>query len=163
MRKELPQRLLRELLKNSKRSDRELAKVLGVSQPTVTRVRHKLEKNGMVEDYTIVPDFKQMGFEIMGLTFVKMRPDILLPEVMEQGREYSMKWPNVIFASSGEGLGMTGVIISFHKNYTEYHQRLNLFRVDWKDFTEDVQSFVIAIGEEKIKKFSLTHLKDVPF
>ncbi|MDH5450322.1 MAG: winged helix-turn-helix transcriptional regulator [Candidatus Bathyarchaeota archaeon] len=163
MRKELPQRLLRELLKNSKRSDRELAKVLGVSQPTVTRVRHKLEKNGMVEDYTIVPDFKQMGFEIMGLTFVKMRPDILLPEVMEQGREYSMKWPNVIFASSGEGLGMTGVIISFHKNYTEYHQRLNLFRVDWKDFTEDVQSFVIAIGEEKIKKFSLTHLKGVPF
>jgi hypothetical protein len=122
-----------------------------------------LEENGMVEDYTIVPDFKQMGFEIMSLTFVKMRPDILLPEVMEQGREYSMKWPNAIFASSGEGLGMTGVIISFHKNYTEYHQRLNLLRVDWKDFTEDVQSFVISIGEEKIKKFSLTHLKNIPF
>ena len=65
-----------------------------------------------------------MGFEIMGLTFVKMRPDILLPDLMEQGSEYSMKWPNVIFASSGEGLEMTGVIISFHKNYTEYHSEV---------------------------------------
>ncbi|NIQ06669.1 MAG: winged helix-turn-helix transcriptional regulator, partial [Candidatus Korarchaeota archaeon] len=36
MRKELVQQLLRELLKNSKRSDRELAKVLNVSQPTIT-------------------------------------------------------------------------------------------------------------------------------
>jgi DNA-binding Lrp family transcriptional regulator len=161
MRKELPQKLLRELLKDSKRSDRDLAKALKVSQPTITRTRHKLEKNGMIQDYTIIPDFKKMGFEIMVLTFVKMRSDILLPEVMEQGREYSMKWPNVIFASSGEGLGMTGVIISFHKNYTEYHQRLNLLRVDWKEFTEEIQSFVIAIGEGEYKRFSLTHLKDV--
>ena len=38
--------LLLELLKDSKRSDRELAKILGVSQPTITRLRHKLEKNG---------------------------------------------------------------------------------------------------------------------
>ena len=162
MRKELPQKLLRELLKDSKRSDRDLAKALKVPQPTITRMRHKLEKSGMIQDYTIIPDFKKMGFEIMGLTFVKMRSDIFLPEVMEQGREYSMKWPNVIFASSGEGLGMTGVIISFHKNYTEYHQRLNLLRVDWKDFTEEIQSFVIAIGEGEYKRFSLTHLKDVP-
>jgi DNA-binding Lrp family transcriptional regulator len=161
MRKKLPQKLLRELLKDSKRSDRDLAKALKVSQPTITRTRHKLEKNGMIQDYTIIPDFKKMGFEIMVLTFVKMRSDILLPEVMEQGREYSMKWPNVIFASSGEGLGMTGVIISFHKNYTEYHQRLNLLRVDWKEFTEEIQSFVIAIGEGEYKRFSLTHLKDV--
>ncbi|NIO38282.1 winged helix-turn-helix transcriptional regulator, partial [Candidatus Bathyarchaeota archaeon] len=53
MRKELPHQLLRELLKNSKRSDRELAKILGVSQPTVTRTRNRLEKNGMIQDYTI--------------------------------------------------------------------------------------------------------------
>jgi len=35
-------RLLLELLKDSKRSDRELAKVLGVSQPTVSRTRSRL-------------------------------------------------------------------------------------------------------------------------
>ncbi len=162
MRKELVQQLLRELLKNSKRSDRELAKVLKVSQPTITRTRHKLEQNGLIQDYTIVPNFRKMGFEILALTFVKMRPEILSPERANEAKEYAAKFPNAIFASTGEGLGMTGVIISFHKNYTDYHKKINLLRTDWKDFTEDIQTFVISIGEEEFKRFSLTYLRDVP-
>ncbi|MFQ6064072.1 MAG: Lrp/AsnC family transcriptional regulator [Candidatus Bathyarchaeia archaeon] len=163
MRKELPQQLLRELLENSKRSDRELAKVLKVSQPTITRTRRRLEKNGLIQDYTIVPDFRKMDFEILALTFVKMRPDILVGETREKARKFAAEFPNVIFASSGQGLGMTGVIISLHKNYTEYHKQLNQLRVELKDTTEDIQSFVVAIGEGEYKRFSLTHLKDVPF
>jgi DNA-binding Lrp family transcriptional regulator len=162
MEKDLPQQLLRELLKNSKRSDRELAKVLRVSQPTITRHRRKLEEQGLIQDYTIIPDFRQMGFEILALTFVKMRPDLLTPEIMEEVKKYGEKWPNVILVSSGEGLGMTGVIVSFHKNYTEYHQRLNLLRVDWKEFSEDIRSFIVSLGEEESKRLSLTYLKDVP-
>ena len=162
MRKALLQQLLRELLKNSKRSDRELAKILKVSQPTITRARHNLEKNGMIQDYTIIPDFKKMGFEILALTFVKMHPEILTPQVTEEAKKYSAKWPNTIFASTGEGLGMTGVIMSFHPDYTDYHRKLNLLRVDWKDFTEDVQSFVVSLGEGEFKRFSLTYLKNVP-
>ncbi len=162
MRKELPQKLLRELLKNSKRSDRELAKTLKVSQPTITRTRHKLEQKGLIQDYTIIPNFRKMGFEILALTFVKMRPEILTPETMKGAKEYAAKFPNAIFASTGEGLGMTGVIMSFHKNYTDYHKKVNLLRVDWKDFTDDIQSFVISIGETEFKRFSLAYLRDVP-
>ena len=161
MRKELPRQLLRELLKNSKRSDRELAKVLDVSQPTITRNRRELERQGLIRNYTIVPDFKKMGFEILALTFVKMRPEILTPERMEAARKYAAKFANAIFASTGEGLGMTGVIISFHKDYTDYHQKVNKLRVDWKDFTEDIQTFIVSIGEGEYKRFSLTYLKDV--
>ncbi len=163
MRKNLPGQLLRELLKNSKRSDRQLAKVLGVSQPTITRTRRKLEQEGIIQEYTIIPDFRKMGFEILAITLVKMRPDLLTPEIMEEAKKYGEKWPNVILISSGEGLGMTGVIVSFHKNYTEYHHRLNLLRVDWKDFSEDIRSFIVSLGEEEYKRLSLTYLKDVPF
>ncbi|MDH5450918.1 MAG: hypothetical protein OEX77_08495 [Candidatus Bathyarchaeota archaeon] len=158
----MPLQLLRELLKNSKRSDRDLAKVLKVSQPTITRTRHKLEKNRMVEDYTIIPNFKKMGFEILALTFVKMRSEILTPQTMEEARKYAAQFPNAIFASTGEGLGMTGVIISFHKNYTDYHNKLNLLRIDWKELADDIQGFVVSIGTGEFKRFSLTHLKDVP-
>ena len=154
---------MRELLKNSKRSDRQLAKVLGVSQPTITRTRPKLEQEGIIQEYTIIPDFRKMGFEILAITFVKMRPDLLTPEIMEEAKKYGEKWPNVILVSSGEGLGMTGVIISFHKNYTEYHHRLNLLRVDWKEFSEDIRSFIVSLGEEAYKRLSLTYLKNVPF
>ena len=162
MREELPKKLLQELLKNSKRSDRDLAKILNVSQATVTRTRHKLERNGMIQDYTIVPDFEKMGFEILVLTFVKMRPEILTAKRMEEAKQYALKFPNAIFASTGEGLGMTGVIISLHRNYSDYHRDLNRLRVDWKDFTEDIQSFVTTLKEGEFKRFSLTYLKDVP-
>ena len=154
-------RLLLEYLKDSKRSDRELAKVVGVSQPTITRMRSRLVKEGLIEDFTIIPNFVKMGVEILALTFVKMRPGILTQETMEEARKYAASFPNAIFASTGEGLGMTGVIISFHKDYTDYHSKLNLLRVDWKDFTEDIQSFVVSLREGEFKRFSLSHLGDV--
>ena len=47
MRRELAKKLLIELLRNSKESDRKLAKKLGVSQPTITRVRGKIERDGL--------------------------------------------------------------------------------------------------------------------
>ena len=154
-------KVLYQLLKNSKKSDRDLAKVLKSSQPTITRMRKKLERIGMVRDYTVIPDFRKMGFEILALTFVKMRSKILTPKVMVGAKRYAARFPNAIFASSGEGLGMTGVIISLHKNYTDYHRNLNKMRVDWKEFTDDIKSFVISIGEGEFKRFSLTYLGDV--
>jgi DNA-binding Lrp family transcriptional regulator len=42
--KDIERRLISELMKNSRRSDRELAKALGTSQPTITRTRGKLER-----------------------------------------------------------------------------------------------------------------------
>ena len=162
MRKDLPQELLRELLKNSKRSDRDLAKILKVSQPTITRTRHKLEKSGIIQDYTVVPNFTQMGFEILAVTLVKMRPEIRTPEVFKEAKKYTEKFPNAIFAATGEGLGMTGMIISFHKNITDYHRKWNQMRIDWKDYIIDIQNFVVSLEEGEIKRFSLTHLKDVP-
>ena len=52
--------------------------------------------------------------------------------------------------------------ISFHKSFTEYHNQLNMLRTELKDVTEDIQNFVIPIGEDEYKRYSLTYLKDVP-
>lgn len=154
-------RLLLELLKDSKRSDRELSKVLGVSQPTVTRMRQRLVKDGVIKDFTIVPDFAKMGFEILALTFVKMRPGALTPETIGEAKKYAEKFPNAILSSTGEGLGMNGIVISFHRNFPDYHRHLNQMRVDWKDFLTDIQSFIISAGEGEFKRFSLTYLGDI--
>ena len=162
MQKDLPQKLLRELLKNSKRSDRDLAIILKVSQPTITRARHKLEKGGMIKDYSIIPDFKKMGFEIMAITLVKLHPEMISPKAEREAKKYAEKFPTAILSSLGEGLGMNGICISLHKNYTDYHRHLNQMRIDWKDFLEDTVSFIVAIGEGEFKRFSLSHLKDVP-
>ena len=61
--KPLDYQLLFELMKDSHRSDRQLAKALGISQPTVTRRRAMLE-DSTIEGYTVIPKFGQIGFEI---------------------------------------------------------------------------------------------------
>lgn len=62
-------KLISELMKDSRRSDRQLAKIIGVSQPTVTRLRNKLEKEGYLKEYAAIPDFRKLGFEIIAITF----------------------------------------------------------------------------------------------
>jgi len=116
----------------------------------------------VIQDYTIVPDFRKMGFELLAITFIKMRPEILMPEVFEKAKKYTEKFPNAIFTATGEGLDMTTVILSFHQDYTDYHRKWNRMRLDWKDFLQDIQSFVVSLEEGEIKRFSLTYLKDVP-
>jgi DNA-binding Lrp family transcriptional regulator len=46
--KDVELKLISELMKNSRKSDRELAKKIGVSQPTVTRTRTKLQKRDIL-------------------------------------------------------------------------------------------------------------------
>ena len=156
--REIQKKLLAELLKNSKRSDRELARILDSSQPTITRTRQKLEREGLIRDYTIVADWKKLGFELMAFTFLKMRPEIRSEEMLRNVKQYAAKFPFAIYVGFGEGFGMTGVVVALHKNYSEYVHDLSLFRMEWKDYLEDVKSFVTALGEGEVKELSFKYL-----
>ena len=106
------------------------------------------------------PDWRKLGFEILALTFTKMDPKIISEELIGKVRTYAAKFSNAIFASSGEGLGMTGVIMSLHKDYRDYAKKLALFRSDWGNYMEDIQSFVMVTDEGVIKEFSFKYLDE---
>jgi DNA-binding Lrp family transcriptional regulator len=111
-------------MKNSQRSDRELAKVIGVSQPTVTRIKAKLEREGYLLEYTLIPNFEKLGYAIFALTFASIK-QTFSPEQAEGARKAAIdlakKAPsNVVFIERGSGIGHTVVIGSFHENYTSY-------------------------------------------
>ncbi|MCJ7423289.1 Lrp/AsnC family transcriptional regulator [Candidatus Bathyarchaeota archaeon] len=93
--KENELKILFELIKGARRSDRELAKATRVSQPTVTRTRTKLEKMGLVKEYTIIPDLRKMGYELLVFTFMSFAED--RPELFAKAREWIKKRPSVIF------------------------------------------------------------------
>jgi DNA-binding MarR family transcriptional regulator len=50
-------KILFQLVKDSRQSDRQIAKVLNFSQPTVTRRKTILEKQGFLE-YSTIPNLK---------------------------------------------------------------------------------------------------------
>lgn len=123
--KDIETRLIAELLKNSRRSDRELAKFLRASQPTITRARRRLEKEGYIREYTAIPDFNKAGFQLAAFILVKMKTNLSAEEV-EKARQISMKDmiekapDEIVLFERGMGGGYDGIIISFHKNYSDY-------------------------------------------
>lgn len=166
--KEIEKKLLFELLKNSKRSDRELAKVLSVSQPTITRRRKGLEKTA-IEEYTIIPKWESLGYEIAAFTFFKLAlagvgsaGEEEKEQRLQLAREWLMGRPNIIFATRGEGMGMNIMTISFHKSYTDYMNLLSDFRQKWIQILRDIQSFVVSLAQKPAwKPLSLRYLGDV--
>ncbi len=147
--------LLLEYLKGSKRSDREIAKVLGVSQPTVTRMRQRLVKEGVIKEFTVIPDFVKMGYEIMAISCVKTKTPVGLEEKAEK---WMRKYPNIIFVARAEGMGKNGVMISLHRDYTDYSNFITEHLRYWKDDLEGYDSMLISLEGRIVKPFSLKYL-----
>ena len=152
-----------ELLKNSHRSDRELARAIGVSQPTLSRIRERLEKQGMIKEYTIIPDYSQLGFKLLSITFTKMKGPLskeILDDMKKRARNTMSEHPSaLILGNTGMGCNADYVAIAFHKDYGEYTE----FMRDIKQFPnvniDETKSFIIDLNEKnQMQPLSFAHL-----
>ena len=150
--------LLLEFIRDSKRSDRELAKILGVSQPTVTRMRSRLVKEGVIKEFTIIPDFAKMGYEIMAISCVRKKEAITEPA--EKLIEWTRKHPNIIFAARAEGMGKNGVIISLHKSFTDFYNFVVEALRYWGEDIQDYDTMLIGLKGIIAKPLSLRYLAE---
>jgi DNA-binding Lrp family transcriptional regulator len=145
-------KLVSELMKNSRRSDRELAKAVGVSQPTISRMIRKLQKDGIIKEYTMIPDFRKLGYQLLAVTFVKLLKT-LSEEDIEKARETTKQALKesqfgIIMLERGIGLGYDGVLLGLYEDYATYAEHRN--RLKQYPFLEvsDVESFLISLDDE---------------
>ena len=160
--KPLDYQLLFELMKDSHRSDRQLAKALGISQPTVTRRRAMLE-DSTIEGYTVIPKFGQIGFEIAAFTFMKTKLNrkkgAEKEEAFNKLKEWYLKQPNVITVLDGQGMGWDAVCVSLHESYTGFAEFLRTQESELSDVIIETQSFQADLKPGvAIKPFHLKYL-----
>ena len=160
--KPIDYKLLFELMKNSHRSDRQLAKALGVSQPTVTRRRAMLEKN-YIEGYTIIPKFGQIGFEIAAFTFLKtklkQKTGKEKDEALKKMKEWYMNQPNVVLVQSGRGMGWDAICISLHQNFSDFAAFIRAQDSELSEWIIESQTFHADLKPGiAIKPFHLKYL-----
>lgn len=160
--KPLDYQLLFELMKDSHRSDRQLAKALGISQPTVTRRRAMLEDN-IIEGYTVIPKFGQIGFELAVFTFMKTKLNhkkgAEKEETFTKMKEWYLKQPNVVAVMDGQGLGWDAVCVSLHESYTDFAEFLRTMQSELSDVVIETQSFQADLKPGMlIKPFHLKYL-----
>jgi len=132
--------LLLQLLRNSKLSDREIAKKLKTSQSTITRNRHRLEKKVLIS-YTGIPDIKKLGIKLLVITFGRCFNSGNKSKDAMQIFHDSM--PNIIFSGYGEGMGKTMAIISLHNDFSDYTIFMNNLREISKGCFENLESFLL--------------------
>jgi len=134
--------VLIELLKNCKLSDRELARKLDTSQSTITRTRKRLEKK-IINKYTALPDFSKLNINIASVTFGKCNR--LKKNILECLKGLSDKNPRIIFTGEGEGIGKSCMVVSLHKDFTDFTNFKEEFRSWCKGIKDAVDSFLIPM------------------
>jgi DNA-binding Lrp family transcriptional regulator len=163
--KPIDYKLLFELMKDSHRSDRQLAKALGVSQPTVTRRRSMLEKN-YIEGYTIIPKFEKIGFEIAAFTFLKsklkQKTGQEKDEALKKLNEWYMKQPNVLLVQEGRGIGWDAICVSLHKSFPDFAEFIRAQDSELSDWIIESQTFHADLNPGiAIKPFHLKYLEKI--
>jgi DNA-binding Lrp family transcriptional regulator len=148
-------RVFGELLRDSGRSDREIARLLGVSQPTVTRFRHKLVEDGWVRQFTVVPGFVKLGFQVLVLTFFRSQ---LKNESSRSKWLALLSEPSVVFAAECNGMGMDSVVVSLHRSYSDYVDFVRKLRSEGGEGVKMVDSVIMSLEGSVLKPFNLKDL-----
>lgn len=162
--KDVELRLITELMKDSRRSDRDLAKRLNVSQPTITRTRQKLEKEGYIKEYTIIPDFKKLGFQMVSFTLAKLKRDVSEDAIAEtRGKLRQMlQKENVstILTMRGIGIDADYITIAFHESYDAYLRFIDLVRQQPILQVGDMRTFMASLSETQFRPLSFHTLAE---
>jgi DNA-binding Lrp family transcriptional regulator len=153
--KPLDYQIVSALMKNAKISDRQLAKEIGVSQPTVTRRRARLEKKAL-DGYTTVPKWTELGLQILAITLVKSHPSLGARDSYEAAHQKAKEWigkqPNVIMSSGIRGMSRNGVMISVHKSYADFDKFMSEHKRELGDMCSEIETALVNLGGADIIK-----------
>jgi len=145
-------KLIAELMKNSRRSDRQLARVLRCSQPTVSRMIKRLEKQGYIKEYTMIPDFQKLGYTLMGATLIGITetPEIkAFEEIRKRTQEVEEKNPHaLLMAVNGQNRNKNRLFITFYKDYSAYSEAMRLAKSLPYVSLDTLESFLVDLSDK---------------
>jgi DNA-binding Lrp family transcriptional regulator len=92
------QKVLKRIIDQAKIPDLEIAKKMGLSQQAIFKIRHKLERVGIIRGYMPIIDFKKIGIEALVVVGIKFTSMVWEKYSEEQISEKIQKIPQVITA-----------------------------------------------------------------
>ena len=150
--REIEWKVLSELMKNAKISDRELAKKIRYSQPTVTRARWKLEKEGYIREYTVIPNFHKLGYEILAVTLFKYKKSFDAEKIKKAkkilGESFKEGPFEIIMAERGMGGGYNAMMMSIHRDYKSFTGLMSWAQQFYDLELGEFQSFLVNLAGE---------------
>jgi DNA-binding Lrp family transcriptional regulator len=118
---EIDKKVLAELLTDSKRSFRELARNIGVSTATVINHVQRLESAGVIKDYAVRLDHERIGYELTVITEIIVSKG----KLVETEKELA-KIPNVcaVYDITGQTDAMVIAKFKNRRSLSDFTKRL---------------------------------------
>lgn len=111
-----------------------------------------MEKKGVIKEYTIVPDFTQLGYTIMGATLLEVMEPLSkekFQEVRKVTTEIESKAPHAaLLAVNRMGEKKNRLFISFHENFSEYLDVIRLAREIPLVDTINMESLLVDLSDK---------------
>lgn len=150
--KDIELKLISELMKNSRTTDKELAKAIGVSTQAASKTRKELEKEGYFLEYAAIPNFGKLGYHLFALTFASFKKGLSgkqMDDARKQALEQAPTAPlNVVLIERGTGLNHDAVIASFHKDYSSYVKLTQVLKSNPYMDLSKMESFLVNLDDE---------------
>jgi DNA-binding Lrp family transcriptional regulator len=157
--KDVELKLICELMKNCRRSDRQLAKAVGVSQPTVSRTIKKLEEGRYLE-YTAIPNLAKLDYEILAVVIGKSDNESYPEVAVQKAKDFIKNHPNIIFVSRGMGSSGDRLEVSVHKDYAGFTKFMQEVKTEWVGIMS-VNAFLIDLkGNDVLRNLSFKYMAD---
>lgn len=130
----------------------------------MSRARSRLENEGYVSEYTIIPNFVKLGYSILAVTFVKRASEYAKQDVatlFEEAQKWSRRTgSDTILAMRGIGQGYDAVIVSFHESYSAYRHRLSEIKQFPYIDLKQIVSFIIDLKDRHYRALTFSTLAD---
>ncbi|MEM5853090.1 MAG: winged helix-turn-helix transcriptional regulator [Candidatus Aenigmatarchaeota archaeon] len=154
MLKKREKQVFMNLIKNARMPDKHIAKILGITQPTVTRIRQKLEKSGYIKGYKPLVDFQKLGLSLIVLTLFNITDLSRIDQVKKKIIPNLKKMPEIFLIAEGEGMGKTCLIMSAHKDFQDFEEWVVDLKKKNGKYMEDVEHFLFSTNNIH-KEFSI--------
>jgi len=137
--------VLKELIKNCKTSDQEIARRLKTSRPTILKIRKRLEEKGLIKGYAPLIDLEKIGINIQAVILYRWK-DYSKSKELKEIIEFIKSLPEIILFIKGEGVGgRTDLIISIHENLKDYEKFIRKLKYQLKNNVENIEVFLSSI------------------
>jgi DNA-binding Lrp family transcriptional regulator len=112
-----------------------------------------LEKEGIIKEYTLIPDFRKLGYQMMAVEFLGK------PEGPSKGEsealrkaaiELERKTPYAsLIVVNGIGLKKGRMLINLYQDYSDYMNGLDTIRSLPDVKAEEMESFLVDLNDER--------------
>jgi hypothetical protein len=84
-------------------------------------------------------------------------------EIYEKAHKWAVENPRIILGAAGDGLnGKNCMMISIHKDFTDYYRFISEFRGKWSSYMCDIETFIVSFKATMIKPISFSYLEIDP-